>query len=487
MSRFPLDSYLHSATPPYHPRQFPSAIQTIKAALETIGIYRTVLIRSSWSEGLHLYIPLPAAVSTFGLACALKQCLEAQGLAVSQGKLEIFPNCKTYAKPGTFIEYNAHRLPLQPASGSCLLDDDYHPISQDLGRFFEVWDIAAAGQDLGELRSAIATARTNRKGKTRRTNIVEDWQQDLLSEMQEGWTAPGQTNPLLKTIACYGVVFEELQGDALAAYIERTASGSPGYAQWCRHQHEITQRAQVWARAAEGYYWPLGDLPKRTSKFDQEPEPNIVSFNGVRSEEAQQRIRAAVNHLETQGTLPAMATARANEIANQGGISLKTLYRHRQLWHPLHYQPLSRDAQPELSKIPSPEAVSTIITLDLEDAPKTPEPSYGKEFYTLEKYMKGERPEPGFLCQIDIHSDSGSPRRPVDQKCHSEKVINPVQSLLLEYSENETVTEDGFPQPLQSLWDAGTNRQDIEDLLRLRSDWNFQCSNDAGVQDGRQT
>jgi 2-hydroxychromene-2-carboxylate isomerase len=46
----------------------------------------------------------------------------------------------------------------------------------------------------------------------------------------------------------------------------------------------------------------------------------------------------------------------------------------------------------------------------------------------------------------------------------------------------------GFAQAkLQALWDAGTNCQDIEDLLRLRSDWNFQCSNDAGVQDGRQT
>jgi hypothetical protein len=207
---------------PYHPKQDPTALPTIRAALETIGIYRTVLVRSSWSEGLHLYIPLPEAVPTFGLACALKQCLEAQGFAIAQGKLECFPNCKTYAKPGTYSEYNAHRLPLQPASGSCLLDDDGNPISHDLGRFFDGWDTAAAGQDQAELHGAIATARANRKAKTRRSNIVEDWQRDLLSEMDEGWTGHGQTNHLLKTIACYGVVFESLSGDALTAYIERT-------------------------------------------------------------------------------------------------------------------------------------------------------------------------------------------------------------------------------------------------------------------------
>ncbi len=95
---------------PHHPGQTPSALATLRLALETIGLYRTVLIRSSHSEGLHLYIPLPAAVPTFGLACALKQCLEAQGFTLAPGQFEIFPNCKSYAIPGSYTEYNAHRL-----------------------------------------------------------------------------------------------------------------------------------------------------------------------------------------------------------------------------------------------------------------------------------------------------------------------------------------------------------------------------------------
>jgi hypothetical protein len=46
----------------------PEAIADIRAALETIGITRTILIRSSHSNGLHLYIPLPEPVKTFDLA-----------------------------------------------------------------------------------------------------------------------------------------------------------------------------------------------------------------------------------------------------------------------------------------------------------------------------------------------------------------------------------------------------------------------------------
>jgi hypothetical protein len=197
----------------YHPLNDPQALRRLLAALETIGICRTILIRSSWSEGLHIYIPLPVPIATFGLALALKQCLEAQEFTIAPNQLETFPNCKAWAKPGTYIEYNAHRLPLQPASGSLLLDDDLQPISDDLGRFFEQWDIAATGQDLPALKDAITVARLNNRTKRyRHPSIVEDWLTDLRTEIDQGWTAHGQTNHLLKTIGCYGVVFD---GDEL--------------------------------------------------------------------------------------------------------------------------------------------------------------------------------------------------------------------------------------------------------------------------------
>lgn len=367
-----------------HPYQNPEALTLIRAALETIGICRTILIRSSWSEGLHLYIPLPHAVQTFGLAQAIKQCLEAQGLTIAPGQLEVFPNCKAYAIPGTYTEYNAHRLPLQPNSGSCLLDDDYNPISHDLGQFFQQWDVAAAGQDLSELMNAIAIARTNNRNRRKRhTTIVEDWLQDLRAEIQEGWTDHGQTNHLLKTIACHGVVFEGLKGDALAQYVLETATNLPGYEEWCQHQHEIGMRSTVWARSAENYYWALGSNPKRSGSGHDSEGEKVVPFNVLRSEDAQRRIKAVVSRLEQEGQFPSTATARAKLIATEG-ISTRTLYNHLELWHPIHYQSGS-------CKTVQLEAIPAISEPDPEDPPKSLEPCDERKFYTQGGNMKGGR------------------------------------------------------------------------------------------------
>lgn len=386
----------------YHPAQDPEALRTIRAALETIGIYRIIVIRSSWSGGLHLYIPLPEAVPTFGLASALQQCLTAQEMTIAAGELEVFPNCKSYAVPGSFTEYNAHRLPLQPASGSCLLDAEYNPLSQDLGQFLAQWDTAAAGQDIHELRGAIATARSNRRGKRhRKTTVVEEWLQDLRTEMEEGWTGHGQTNHLLKTIACYGVVFEGLKGDALTDFVHQTAIHSSGFWQWCAHQSDIGHRATVWARAAEGYYWALGDDRQREGTVHSVEGELSVSKNLLRAQEAQARIRSIVTSLSDQGVLPEGSTARAKAIASQGAVSLKTLYRYPHLWHPDHLNPPQT-----LEPVRSGKTLELKPDLTIEkvnsDAPgRSPQSSNSKEFYTLEKLMKGSPFESGSVSTHD--------------------------------------------------------------------------------------
>jgi hypothetical protein len=130
------------------PYQTPEAIAQIRAALETIGITRTLLLRSSHSNGLHLYLPLPAPVATFGLAVCLQQCLQAHHFPLAPGRLEIFPNVKTYGVE-RFIQYNGHRLPLQPRTGSCLLDDALLPVGNHLEQFLRYWDSAATGTGFG--------------------------------------------------------------------------------------------------------------------------------------------------------------------------------------------------------------------------------------------------------------------------------------------------------------------------------------------------
>jgi hypothetical protein len=372
-------------------------IAQIRAALETIGITRTLLTRSSWNGGLHLYIPLPEAVNTFNLAVALQECLKAQGFRLKAGQLEIFPNVKAYGVT-TFIEYQAHRLPLQRASGSCLLDDDLNSTGNSLARFFWLWDQLADHQDMDTLHHAFKIGRDNhRKRPKRKSHPVESWRQDLDIEITDGWTSHGQTNHLLKTIACYGRVFEGLQGQDLIDYTLRMAISRPGYEQWCRHQADIERKVTAWARSVEHYYWPLGTTPTRETPPVQN---NLVSFNRQQAADAQNRIRAAYADLEQVGELPEQITARATAIAQVAHVSQQTLYKHLSLWHPHHAQGEINDD----TSLSAPESVPSEPTIE------TPEPLSEKGLHPIGEIMKCEAQR---ACGIGSDPISFPPERGV--------------------------------------------------------------------------
>ncbi|HEY9879439.1 MAG TPA: hypothetical protein V6D29_13365 [Leptolyngbyaceae cyanobacterium] len=356
----------------------PEAIAQLRGALETIGIVRTLLLRSSWSGGLHLYIPLPDAVKTFNLAVAIEECLKAHGFQLKSGQLETFPNAKTFGVE-IFTEYNAHRLPLQPGSGSCLLTDSLEPVTDDLERFLWIWEGAAQAQDMALLEEAMASGRNLRRKRPKRQSLdkVEAWKSDLETEIEEGWTSSGQTNPLLKSIACYGRVFEKLEGDALADYIVRIAVNTPGYAQHCQHQSEIRRRAKDWAQAVEKYYWPLGSEPLRLRKAEA-AGPN---GNEVRSQEALTRIRAAVEQLMALNQLPATVRGRVKVLVEQAQTSVQTLYKHKCLWHPEQIRtekPVTVQQASDTADLPPQSTTSS----------EPPELRKIKVLHTLERNMK---------------------------------------------------------------------------------------------------
>jgi len=366
------------------------AIAQLRASLETIGITRTLLLRSSHSNGLHLYVPLPETVKTFDLAVALEECLTTQDFAIANGTLEIFPNPKPYGVE-KIIHYNGHRLPLQPGTGSCLLDDDLNPIGDKLDRFFWLWDGAANHQDMDALCEALKIGRDNRRKKSRRSrrpnSTVDVWRTDLQLEIEEGWSGYGQTNHLLKTIACYAHVFTGLSGDALFTHSLETATQLPGYQQYCRHQHEIEYKVKAWCKAVEKYYWSLGDDPKRDTSSDQPPKPNV---NQQRAEEAQRRIAAAIATLQQLGTLPDKISDLVQQLAAIAHCSLQTVYKYATLWHPNHTQSSEEAcviAQPESDpadfKLVEPPQPAQLLP-----PPDPPEPLSDGLLHTPERSMK---------------------------------------------------------------------------------------------------
>jgi hypothetical protein len=119
-------------TSPYHPQNNLEALPLIQRTLEDIGIVRTLICQSSHSGGLHLYLPLPEIIGSYGLAVALKMHLSAAGFNLRGGQLEIFPNVKRYIPEGHgHSAYNGVRLPFQPNTGFLCLDQDGLPVATE--------------------------------------------------------------------------------------------------------------------------------------------------------------------------------------------------------------------------------------------------------------------------------------------------------------------------------------------------------------------
>jgi hypothetical protein len=338
-------------TSPYHPQNDPEALPLIQSTLEDIGIVRTLLCQSSYSGGLHLYLPLPETFSSYGLAVALKLHLGAAGFKLRSGQLEIFPNVKRYIPQG-FSLYNGVRLPFQPNTGFIPLDNDLTPLPWNLEDWLNAFDLASSCQDIPLLKRQIADAELNhriRKGD-RTPHSLESWQERITEEKQ-GWSGPGETNEKLKAIACEARVFLGMDSEEqIAEYIEQTALATPGFKEHSNHQKDLKQRSRDVSAWAMKYYWPMGGPASRETGYHG-PQKSIAdfSYHQAKREAAQHRIREAIAQLQQTNALPATATARAKAIVSLAKVSQHTLYKspNKALWHPDEFPALATTKQAE--------------------------------------------------------------------------------------------------------------------------------------------
>lgn len=343
------------------------SINRIKAVLEDIGIVDIIILQSSFSGGYHLILTFASSLPTFPLACALEITLRNAGFILRQGHLEIFPNTKPYSAK-QITNYKAIRCPMQPGSGSFLLNDDLQPISDSVSIFLDYCDRAASRQDLTKLKRVANKAKKQisreRYRKQESADVVQ-WRANWEEIISTGWTGKGQTNTLLQIFVGYGIVFLDLESDKLVEFCLSTAINAPGYSQYCRHQHEIEARVRHWVESTirNKWYSAYISYPERLlgtfantfaeaiagiSNIDK-PKDNVIPFdrrkqqNWERSQEAQKRIQIVVRAIEWDRGLPAGATERGKAIRAEykrrfhKTISQETLQKHLHLWHPTRY------------------------------------------------------------------------------------------------------------------------------------------------------
>ena len=396
---------------PIHPHNNELAFREWLKSFEDIGLVGYVIIRSSFSEGLHIYFPLPKLTGTFNLACALQIRAEKAGIKVKSGELEFFPNTKNFCKYKP-TAYKAHRMPLQPHTGSIILDDEFNPIGESTELFCAQMEWAAARQDMDALEVACRVGReiiNFRRFGSRNKTLLAKFKRDLEIMIAEGYTDRGQTNFLLGKIAAYGMIFTEHEGKELAKYIAQTAQSCDGYHEYCNHHHDIERRARDYGKSAERYYWKPGTPRKRAGTYKQNFSSSTnPNHNQQVSEKAQNRIIDGVNSLLQRGInlivtgIVAFRKALREEIQKLHGVSvgIATLNKHDHLWHPKKkgivlgtVPPVSKALDPESEPEQILEQVieeyASVEQGDIEE--KTNEPILSKNF---PKTTSVEQPKP---------------------------------------------------------------------------------------------
>jgi hypothetical protein len=327
----------------YHPQQDQLAIGRILTALEAIGIVTHITCTSSYSGGLHLYFPLATVQSSWELATIVSTLLENSGFILKPGQLEVFPNSKPYLVEGTPSLFNAHRLPIQ--AGSYLLNEDFQPIWGDQKTFVTQWYLAQKNNNV-DAKTIKQILKQAKRKHYRISGKADKFINDLNAEIETGWTGAGQTNRLLGRITMRAYIFQHLfsgsnplEGEELVKEIVSTAKALPGYSEWCNHQHEIEERAEEWAHCIQNsHYFHYGDS-KGKYKTKEEVTAlestiaELPSWNQQQSQAARERIRSAIAQMLEINGLPSGATARFHALTSFH-ISGRSLYRHRDLWHP---------------------------------------------------------------------------------------------------------------------------------------------------------
>ena len=359
----------------YHPNNDPLALPRMRAALEDLGLVSGLVCTSSYSGGLHLYLPFTEAQKTWEIALAVATVLENQGFKQAAGHLELYPNPRTFAAQEEPTLYHAHRLPLQ--LGSYVLDEDYVPVSASKDLFVQYWHQCRLKNDL-DLVTLKCILKTARRRSYRVTTKAEKFLNDLNAEIELGWTGPGMTNRLLGRIAMRSYIFghilyakQPLVGEALVQDMVQTAQSLPGFCEWSNHVHEIEKRAQDWARAIEQTerYFPYG-TGKEINSADVN-ETSLPSYHDRLATTAREKVRLAIVTLLEEEGLPVTVSARFKLLTSRFHVGGSTLYKHKDLWHPDHLM----DAAPVENPPHPPTFIETSEVGRYEGAPTSESPS----------------------------------------------------------------------------------------------------------------
>jgi hypothetical protein len=270
---------------PYHPANDSQEFDRFLSTLDKIGLTAPVIIQSSYSGGIHVYYFLARSLSTIRVATLVNVTLIDAGFHIKDGHLELFPNVKKYAPPGTEpTHFKGLRSPLQPNSGAMILDRDGNPLLSEsdfsyeiqLQKFLELAIESAATNDIDLVEKKLDPAYKKYTKKIDKYQQLSgsknfspralEWKENVEIEFEIGWTGNGQTNHLLGELVEYTIVFERITDrNEICKRVHERVLNMRGYHEHCRHQLTILDRIaeRVDSNLKNVYSVPYCAMPPR--------------------------------------------------------------------------------------------------------------------------------------------------------------------------------------------------------------------------------
>ncbi|ANV88865.1 hypothetical protein [Picosynechococcus sp. PCC 7117] len=343
----------------YHPSRNHEAFNAILAVLEDVGLCSPIIYQSSDSGGLHVLYPLPEERPTYAIARTIEMVLARAGFWLKDGHLEAYPNRKswidsdTHYQKGRFyselFDYQAVRVPCQ--KDCVLLDSQLEPADDNsLEEFRFRWEWAVIQQDMETFDEVIEfyADKANWPKKPRKYGKLADIEKDYLELLETGWTANGETNEILYHLTRLTRIMEPCPDSDLATVVMEKAIAMPGYAQHCRHQHDIEQRCRDWARSIlrKGKYYYHGD------RLKTEPKESKRDINTERQNRAIKRLENCLKGFIKNGFTFTSKTQIISAVVKALKCSKTTIIKHWNLLLSLVSQLLQNEGNRTDSKQP---------------------------------------------------------------------------------------------------------------------------------------
>ncbi len=317
------------------------SIREICGLMCHIGLRFPIFIQSSNKgniyKGIHIYWFLDKSYNTSLLAELVRTLLESYNFISSPGNLEIFPN----ESNGTRYKCKPVRLPLQPDSGSYILDENLQPYSDSIDELNRLILASSNSPNFSILE-------LDRKShEIVPSEKAKQWLKRVDALLRRGFTTTAQTQELIRAAIDKVIVFSKITDlDIVCDKVKAIIISLNGYTQYCGHQGNIDKVIRTWVTQTLNkeirapYYKKMNEIVSGKELInDGVIQHKAININKAKTKDTLTRLVGCIDWLVKNDEINFNSLrafrSRVKEISRQLygiGIDEKTVQAQKPMW-----------------------------------------------------------------------------------------------------------------------------------------------------------